>query len=718
MRGVLIVPPFPDGHGGRTRRRPNSPSARISPNSEIPNPLVPAGIGPSAGMETDQECEQKSLEEIAPEQDQNKLSLAMTAGVFGFILAAILQAVQWACREVDSTVCPVVVGSASSFLSGVFGFVLIRLGFRCAGKAISDLQYADARSSAANTVSPSVFQEVASLRLACGDFSPELPIEDCLQYSPRACRKTVPRRSMGSSISTAFTAGSIFPSVDYLSPAHARSVPSVPSFRNMPDMSPPNQALPVPPSGPRKLGLPRNNTNTSNSTNKFSKGLRELHSFLFRPQHQQQQEQQLQLSSESTEEANTIVTGSNGVEFIVEATRLGAGSFGTVHRCLDEDGGLRAAKRLPLPPAILNIRPQSITIIRPEELCPFKAEDLGFTCERLVVADVTPSSPADAAGLECGMLVIKVGNVTVLDLKTEQEGEKGSVDEALEQVADRSIVMSVLPKQSATKWRTGIRSVRSVVQELTVLSRLRSKHIIELETFARTDNAIFIIMELAPWGSLENLILTYECLPSSAVSRYTKGMLLGLAYLHSKQVQHRDFKTGNVLLGVDGRCKLTDFGTARFMSDNESEQSEQVVGTPAYLAPEACLGRATFASDVWGLGIVVMELLGMEPYEGDYTPWGMLRAISTGLRPLLDMNEGKEKNFLQRCLQDEGEKRPSAQALLEDPFISIPGKLSNVAILAPAYPHRGSVASTVYGGHQRVSLPTERLGLLPERRVT
>lgn len=103
--------------------------------------------------------------------------------------------------------------------------------------------------------------------------------------------------------------------------------------------------------------------------------------------------------------------------------------------------------------------------------------------------------------------------------------------------------------------------------------------------------------------------------PEEKIRKWLVEISLGLTYLHSNNVIHRDIKSSNILLDAQERAKIGDFGTLRLLSHTMSKAATQG-GTPEYKSPEMCRGDPYGKEvDIWALGCVVYELCMLEVKE-------------------------------------------------------------------------------------------------------
>ncbi|CAF1176177.1 unnamed protein product, partial [Didymodactylos carnosus] len=162
-----------------------------------------------------------------------------------------------------------------------------------------------------------------------------------------------------------------------------------------------------------------------------------------------------------------------------------------------------------------------------------------------------------------------------------------------------------------------------IVKTQTVKYVIREKSLLEISSHAFIvrfiegfkDNAnLYIILEYVPCATLYSLIHRIGSLSEKHAPFYAAQIVLGIEYLHTKDILHRDLKPENILLSEDGYIKLTDFGFAKIVST----RTYTLCGTPEYFAPEVCSQRGYGkAAEWWSIGVFIYELCtGSPPYIG------------------------------------------------------------------------------------------------------
>ncbi len=182
----------------------------------------------------------------------------------------------------------------------------------------------------------------------------------------------------------------------------------------------------------------------------------------------------------------------------------------------------------------------------------------------------------------------------------------------------------------------------------------------------------FLTMEFLEGENLSDLLRREGPIPPSRAMPIFRQMAEALAAAHGAGVIHRDFKAGNVVLEPTGdgyRAVVTDFGLARSGSTGDTAASGDIVGTPAYMAPEQLQGgRVTPATDVYAFGVVMCEvLLGRRPFSGDGSLATAMDRLKRGdtAPDLRGARLGRRwEPVVVRCLQSEASRRYAEGALL------------------------------------------------------
>jgi eukaryotic-like serine/threonine-protein kinase len=153
-----------------------------------------------------------------------------------------------------------------------------------------------------------------------------------------------------------------------------------------------------------------------------------------------------------------------------------------------------------------------------------------------------------------------------------------------------------------------------LLKEPRLLAALSHPNIVSVLTAEKQDNIFFIVMEYVAGESLESIIGREGALDLPRALDYSCQICNAVDYAHSQDVIHRDLRPANVLVAETGIVKVADFGTSRVLE--LAAQGTTVIGSPPYMAPEQFHGRATFASDIYSLGVTMYQMMtGTLPYQ-------------------------------------------------------------------------------------------------------
>jgi eukaryotic-like serine/threonine-protein kinase len=157
-------------------------------------------------------------------------------------------------------------------------------------------------------------------------------------------------------------------------------------------------------------------------------------------------------------------------------------------------------------------------------------------------------------------------------------------------------------------------------QEARTIARLVHPHIVRVFDFGIEGDTPFLVMDYAPNGTLRKRHPKGIALPLPTILSYVKQVADALQYAHDEHFIHRDIKPENLLVGRRQEVLLSDFGIAQIAQSSRYQNTQDMAGTMAYMAPEQIQGKPRPASDQYSLAIVVYEWLsGERPFHGSFT---------------------------------------------------------------------------------------------------
>lgn len=163
-------------------------------------------------------------------------------------------------------------------------------------------------------------------------------------------------------------------------------------------------------------------------------------------------------------------------------------------------------------------------------------------------------------------------------------------------------------------------------REAGLAERLQHPNIVRILDHGIEDGVHFLVMEFVEGLTLDKLLERKGRLSVEETLSYAEQTCAGLQAAFQVGVVHRDIKPANLMITPDGTVKIMDFGIARMESLEGLTKSGMFLGTPRYIAPEMARGaRVDVRSDLYGMGLIIYQMLtGIPPFDAD-NPWAVLR---------------------------------------------------------------------------------------------
>ncbi|KAI4808373.1 hypothetical protein KUCAC02_000436 [Chaenocephalus aceratus] len=220
--------------------------------------------------------------------------------------------------------------------------------------------------------------------------------------------------------------------------------------------------------------------------------------------------------------------------------------------------------------------------------------------------------------------------------------------------------------------------ITSIQQEITMMRECKHKNIVSYFGSYHRNTKLWICMEYCGGGSLQDMYHVTGPLKDKQIAYVCRETLQGLYFLHETGKMHRDIKGANILLTERGDVKLADFGVAAEISASVAKR-KSFIGTPYWMAPEVAAvekkGGYNHLCDIWAVGITAIELAELQPPMFDLHPMRALMLMSkSNFQPprLKDKSKWSAafQSFVKMALIKNPRKRPSAETLLQHPFVT------------------------------------------------
>lgn len=244
------------------------------------------------------------------------------------------------------------------------------------------------------------------------------------------------------------------------------------------------------------------------------------------------------------------------------------------------------------------------------------------------------------------------------------EGSTGVVCIAREKHSGRQVAVKMMDLRKQQRREL-------LFNEVVIMRDYRHQNVVEMYRSALVEEELWVIMEYLQGGALTHIVSETR-LNEEQIATVCEGVLQALSYLHSQGVIHRDIKSDSILLTLDGRIKLSDFGFCAQIS-KEVPKRKSLVGTPYWMAPEV-IAKTPYGTevDIWSLGIMVVEMVDGEPPYFSDTPITAMKKLRDEAAPGVKNIQRVSpvlKDFLGCMLTRDTVQRSSAADLLEHPFM-------------------------------------------------
>ncbi|KIW47380.1 uncharacterized protein PV06_00080 [Exophiala oligosperma] len=260
------------------------------------------------------------------------------------------------------------------------------------------------------------------------------------------------------------------------------------------------------------------------------------------------------------------------------------------------------------------------------------------------------------------------------------EGSFGSVYLALHAVTGELMAVKQVELPNVAKGTESDKKKTSMIaalkQEINLLQGLRHPHIVQYLGTSSDEEHLNIFLEYVPGGSIAGMLKQYNTFQEPLIRNFTRQILEGLSYLHTRNIIHRDIKGANILVDNRGAVKISDFGVSKKTNFNGMNSvpgtRTSLQGSVFWMAPEVVRQSGqSIKSDIWSVGCLIVEMFtGARPFPSMTTLQTLFAVGSNNEKPTIPENASEDaKKFLDQTFEADHEKRPGADELLKEKFL-------------------------------------------------
>lgn len=222
---------------------------------------------------------------------------------------------------------------------------------------------------------------------------------------------------------------------------------------------------------------------------------------------------------------------------------------------------------------------------------------------------------------------------------------------------NRYVAIKILSKTYASEKNF----VARFKKEAQILARLNDPNIVAIYDWGQYDNSYFICMEYVEGQNLEEIIDKQGIISPKVTARYAIQICSALEVAHKNNLIHRDIKPQNIIVTLDGTVKITDFGIAKSLIEDNTK-TINILGTAYYISPEQAQGKIlSYSTDIYSLGVVLYEMLTADlPFRGENSIEISLKHINEKpIRPsaLVSNIPPEIEKILMHCIEKNPQKR-------------------------------------------------------------